>query len=124
MRAFHIVYFNLVIGIVLNNKYITYNLPLQVALMIVSDCQTPVILNGEADITNGTTYGKVAPVTCAEGYNLTGATTVECLQTGLWSTNVECITIGTFYCWHRKLMTHSEITFRGPHQISPRICYS
>lgn len=65
-----------------------------------ADCQIATILNGAADLTNGTTYGTVAPVTCEDGYNLTGANAISCLETGLWSSDAACVIIGRLSSSH------------------------
>ena len=55
-----------------------------------SDCGQLEVANATVDITNGTTYGEIAIVSCLEGYLPAGKTPVHCLATGNWSLGPVC----------------------------------
>ncbi|XP_052804614.1 sushi, von Willebrand factor type A, EGF and pentraxin domain-containing protein 1-like [Mya arenaria] len=45
---------------------------------------------GSVALTNGTTYGKIATITCSSGHTLVGPATVTCLKSQQWSHNSTC----------------------------------
>ena len=57
----------------------------------VIDCKTPTVRNSRrVVVTDGTTYGKAAAVSCNAGYTKNGASlTIQCLNTSKWSMD-EC----------------------------------
>ena len=51
--------------------------------------------NGQVNLTNVlTTAGTSIPVKCDVGYELTGGTTILCLENGTWSNSVTCDIVG------------------------------
>ena len=42
-------------------------------------------VNGQVDLTSGTTFGQTATYSCNIGYNLVGDSTRTCQATGVWS---------------------------------------
>ena len=61
-------------------------------LYIQTDCGTPpTIVDGTVGTPSpGTEYLATASVTCNTGYTLAGGPSIECLDTGLWSTGHTC----------------------------------
>ncbi|XP_053387243.1 sushi, von Willebrand factor type A, EGF and pentraxin domain-containing protein 1-like [Mercenaria mercenaria] len=55
----------------------------------IVDCGDPTPIKGLAD-QNETTYGAVVEITCLDGYNITGNSTIICEQDGGWSSTPVC----------------------------------
>ena len=65
---------------------------------LFSDCGQLEVANATVDITNGTTYGEIAIVSCLIGFLPAGKTPVHCLATGNWSEGPVCDIRGTVIC--------------------------
>lgn len=56
-----------------------------------SDCGDPVPVNGQSDISGGTTLGSVAGVSCKTGFVLFGDAILTCESGPAWSDSPTCI---------------------------------
>lgn len=58
-------------------------------IYIYIDCGQPSVPQGTFVAPNGTTLGQIAVVSCIDGYNLNGSSTIVCTATG-WNETVTC----------------------------------
>lgn len=72
-----------------------------IAYVCFVDCGDPSPLHGTAITSNGTTAGSTAFISCSEGYNMSGSSTITCTSDG-WDSLPTCSIQGmyTFVCLH------------------------
>jgi hypothetical protein len=64
--------------------------------IFIQDCLMPSVANGTiADTPNGTTFNETAFISCIDGFNLNGSSSVTCEDDGNWSTLPTCDIRGT-----------------------------
>ncbi|XP_053398307.1 CUB and sushi domain-containing protein 1-like [Mercenaria mercenaria] len=56
----------------------------------VRDCGSPVVENGNVDASSGTLFGQSVLVTCNEGFDISGASTWTCVDSG-WNATASCV---------------------------------
>ena len=76
----------------------------------IVDCGTPTApANGEVTLTNGNTkFGAIATQSCVLGYDISGSTRIECLDSEAWSAQPVVCTIKGMYSVKPVLSHHSK----------------
>ena len=60
----------------------------------ILDCGPTNTANGDVDYSGGTTFDTQANITCYLGYHFEGTGTITCLESGMWSSETECVING------------------------------
>lgn len=81
--------------------------------IMISDCTNPVApANGIISASEGLAVNSTATISCRPGFNLTGLSTIHCLENTSWSeSQASCVPIGMMFRCHDPIhdCAHYEI---------------